>query len=55
MPCLISAERAALYITDGLSSSRFEISFPRGFALFMKTLRLLPDRLYLAATRQLVK
>ncbi len=55
MPCLISADRAARYIVDGLSSSRFEISFPRGFALLMKILRLLPDRLYLAATRRLVK
>ena len=55
MPFLISAERAAHDIMVGLSSSRFEIAFPWRFAFLMKCLRLLPNRLYLAMTRRLVR
>ncbi len=55
MPFLISAERAAHDIIVGLSSSRFEIAFPWRFAFLMKCLRLLPNRLYLAMTRRLVR
>lgn len=46
MPCIITAERAAKYIVDGLQSSRFEIHFPRRFSYVLKLLSLLPAWLY---------
>lgn len=46
MPFLITAEKAAEYISNGLGRSSFEIAFPRRFAFIMKILRLLPYRLY---------
>jgi len=55
MPCLITAESAAAHIVRGLSGKRFEISFPRRFALMMKLLRLLPDVLFFRITRRLVR
>jgi NAD(P)-dependent dehydrogenase (short-subunit alcohol dehydrogenase family) len=48
MPALISAETAAHEIVRGLARSAFEIHFPRRFTLAMKTLALLPYRLYFA-------
>jgi len=48
MPALISAEAAAHEIVRGLARSAFEIHFPRRFTLAMKTLALLPYRLYFA-------
>jgi len=46
MPYLMEVEDAALRIMQGLDSSRFQIAFPRRFALQLKFLRLLPDALY---------
>lgn len=46
MPCIITAERAAQYIVDGLQSSRFEIHFPKRFSYVLKLLQLLPAWLY---------
>ena len=46
MPFLISAESAADRITQGLSGSQFEITFPRRFTWLLKLLRSLPYRLY---------
>ena len=48
MPDLITAEQAADAILRGLKTGRFETAFPFRFALAMKLLRLLPDRLYFA-------
>jgi short-subunit dehydrogenase len=48
MPDLITAEQAAEAILRGLKTGRFETAFPFRFALVMKLLRLLPDRLYFA-------
>lgn len=48
MPDLITAEQAADAILRGLKTGRFETAFPFRFALIMKLLRLLPDRLYFA-------
>lgn len=48
MPDLITAEQAADAILRGLNAGRFETAFPPRFALAMKVLRLLPDRLYFA-------
>lgn len=53
MPFLISAEKAAEYIARGLAASAFEIAFPRRFALLMKLLRILPDRLFFAVSRRM--
>jgi hypothetical protein len=46
MPCIITAERAAKYIVDGLRSNRFEIHFPKRFSYVLKLLSLLPAWLY---------
>jgi short-subunit dehydrogenase len=48
MPDLITAEQAADAILRGLKTGRFETAFPFRFALIMKLLRLLPDRVYFA-------
>jgi len=52
MPDIISAEQAARHILDGLVGDGFEIAFPRRFALVMKLLRLLPDRLFFPLVRK---
>lgn len=54
MPFLIEPEDAAAAIERGLASGRFEIAFPKRFALLMKLLRLLPYRLFFAITRRLL-
>lgn len=46
MPHLISAERAASFILEGLASDRFSIEFPKAFTRRVGLLRFLPDRLY---------
>lgn len=46
MPSLISAEKAAKEIVNGLNSSGFEIHFPKRFTLAMKLLSLLPNWIY---------
>ena len=46
MPCIITAERAAQYIVDGLQTNRFEIHFPKRFSYVLKLLSLLPAWLY---------
>lgn len=51
MPFLISAETAAKKLVQGLQSSRFEITFPAVFALILKILGALPNRLYLNLMR----
>ncbi len=38
----------------GLKRGDFEIAFPWRFALLMKLLRLLPDRLFFMATRRMM-
>lgn len=50
MPFIISAERAAREIADGLERRRVEIVFPLPMAVLMKTARLLPVRLWGAIT-----
>jgi short-subunit dehydrogenase len=46
MPFLISAERAANYIYDGLRKGKMEIHFPPAFSWTLKALRILPYPLY---------
>ena len=47
MPDLISRERAAKLLFNGLQSDRFEIAFPKRFVRKMKWLRMLPANSYL--------
>lgn len=53
MPAMISPEKAAAYIMDGLASSRFEIHFPKRFSLILKFLSLLPSPLYFQLLRRI--
>ncbi|AEG94838.1 SDR family NAD(P)-dependent oxidoreductase [Ramlibacter tataouinensis] len=52
MPALMKPEQAAQAILRGWARGQFEIHFPRRFTLWMKTLELLPFRLYQAAVRR---
>jgi len=45
MPSLITPEKAAAEIVEGIGRGRFEIHFPRRFTLWIKTLALLPQRI----------
>ena len=54
MPFLMTPEAAVDAIMKGLERRGFEITFPRPFAWIMKTLRLMPHRLFLALTRRMV-
>ena len=53
MPALISPEQAAVEILQGWARGDFEIHFPKRFTLWMKTLQLLPYRLYFYCVRQI--
>lgn len=55
LPCLISAEEAAIAIRKGLASRRFEIHFPRRFTCLMKLVRMLPNWLYLRLAERFAK
>jgi NAD(P)-dependent dehydrogenase (short-subunit alcohol dehydrogenase family) len=55
MPFLMAAEDAARAFANGLESARFEIVFPRRFALLLKLMRLLPYPVYFAITKRMVK
>ncbi len=46
MPAMITAEKAAEYIVEGLASTRFEIHFPKRFSCVLKLLALLPAPVY---------
>lgn len=46
MPGLISAQRAAEEITNGIERGRFHIHFPKRFTNWLRFARLLPYRLY---------
>jgi len=52
MPGLMQPAEAARAMIDGFARGRFEIHFPKRFTLWLKLLRLLPDRLYFAAVRR---
>jgi len=52
MPMMISPEKAANYIADGLAGHRAEIHFPRRFTYFMKLLQAMPRWLYFALARR---
>ena len=46
MPFLMDVGDAAERAMKGLATDRFEISFPRRFALILKFLNILPYRIY---------
>ncbi len=48
MPFIMTADKAAQRIVRGISSNRFEVYFPKRFALILKTMQLLPHKLYFA-------
>ena len=52
MPMIITPERAAQYIADGLAGNAFEIHFPKRFTLMLKFMQLLPRRVYFALINQ---
>lgn len=52
MPFIMNVEDAVEALVRGLASDRFEIVFPRRFALILKFLRLLPYRLYFPLVRK---
>jgi len=52
MPALVDPDEAAGAILDGLRRGSFEIHFPKRFTLWMRLLRLLPQRLYFLAVRR---
>jgi NAD(P)-dependent dehydrogenase (short-subunit alcohol dehydrogenase family) len=52
MPFLIKPEVATARIVAGLDSDRFEITFPRRFALILKTINALPYRWYFGLVRR---
>jgi short-subunit dehydrogenase len=52
MPFLISAEKAAALILEGLARGDFEIHFPRTFSRLLKAINLLPYRLYFWCVRR---
>lgn len=46
MPMLITPEQAAKHIYKGMLKSKFEINFPKRFAILMKFMSLLPSYFY---------
>jgi len=55
MPDIISVEKAAAKIMRGLAANSFEVAFPWRFAFMMKLLRMLPDPMFFALTRRMVR
>lgn len=53
MPALLTPEQAAQAILTGWAQGRFEIHFPKRFTLWLKLLRILPNRLFFGLVRQL--
>ncbi|MEO1491258.1 MAG: SDR family NAD(P)-dependent oxidoreductase [Pseudomonadota bacterium] len=52
MPMLLQPEEAAKRIIDGLGKPGFEVRFPWQFALFLRTIGLLPNRAYIWTVRK---
>ena len=52
MPALLTPQQAASHIVRGWGKGRFEIDFPKRFSLWMRFMRLLPNKLYFATVRR---
>jgi len=55
MPFLIPVDEAVDRIVHRLDRPGFETTFPWRFAIFMKILRILPDRLFFSLTRRMIR
>mgnify|MGYP001174152564 FL=1 len=55
MPWLMEADEAARIIARQIADGRFEIRFPRRLAWSMRLLSLLPDPIYFALTRRMLR
>ena len=55
MPFIISAEEAAKRILAGIGSKKFEIAFPKRLVFPMTLLKFLPDSLFFALTKKMLK
>lgn len=53
MPMIIEPPQAAVFISDGLLTKKFEIHFPKRFTFFVKLLQLLPYTLSLRISAKL--
>jgi len=53
MPGIISPEKAARYMVEGIQKNTFEIRFPWAFTTLLKVMRLLPDRWYFSIANRL--
>jgi short-subunit dehydrogenase len=52
MPALLTPEQAAHAIVKGWGVGDFEIDFPKRFTLWMKLLRIVPDRVFFSLVRR---
>jgi NAD(P)-dependent dehydrogenase (short-subunit alcohol dehydrogenase family) len=52
MPALLTPEQAAQAIVAGWDKGAFEIHFPKRFTLWLKLLRILPNRLFFSLVRK---
>jgi short-subunit dehydrogenase len=53
MPFLISTEKAAENVMNGLKEKKFEIHFPKKFTIFLKILQLLPYKIFFFITKKI--
>ena len=53
MPALLTPEQAAQAILRGWARGAFEIHFPKRFTLWLKALRILPNRLFFQLVRRI--
>lgn len=52
MPALLTPQQAAAAILQGWSRGQFEIHFPKRFTLWLKALRILPNRVFFQLVRR---
>lgn len=53
MPALLTPDQAAQAILRGWASGQFEIHFPKRFTLWLKALRIMPNRLFFQLARRI--
>jgi short-subunit dehydrogenase len=52
MPALLTPAQAATAIVQGWARGAFEIHFPKRFTLWLKALRILPNRVFFQLVRR---
>ena len=55
MPFLMSADKAADIIVDGLKKEKYEITFPLPMMILFKILRILPRSIYFKIVKLITK